>query len=336
MNQQIDEGNNLSFLLPVIYFFKNAADLSNSGKLVKLHKTNYFRNIYILGELKKISLECVKYKIEPPVLLKGSAYIFKLYSDDFGYRILSDIDLVVFDDWHKEKILKIIGDLGYGRGSKYEETYTNGKIKIDIHSELINSNRIGWRRGLFSNMNLKKNSVKKEIDGVQYNFLSDNADFIYCLFHNAVHHGFKNIKWILDAFAFIKKKLVNPDEIFAEIQSLNLIDEFRFVLSCMDYNLPLDLEWKNKFQIPYKKKIIVRLFSANVLEINYCQYAFNYYLMKKNERLGYVMTLLFPSKKILELKYSGKNILAAYAAHFIEIIKSAGKFCFVFSNASGK
>ena len=336
LNQKISEKHNLPFVLPIIYFFKDANQLIKSDELTILHKKNYVRNIYILGELKKISFECVKQKIEPPVLLKGSAYIFKLYNDDFGYRILSDIDLLVFDDDHKKKFLKLLEYLGYGSGSKYEETFTNGKIKIDIHTELINSNRISWRRGLFSKLELNRSVVKKEIDGVSYNFLTDGIDFIYCLFHNAIHHGFKNRKWIIDAYAFIKKKLVNPDEIFIEVQSLNLLDEFRFVLSCMNYNLPLDSVWKCKFQIPYKEKIISRLFSANVTEINYYQYAFNYYLMKKNQRIKYVLTLLFPGKNILELKYPGKNIFEAYTAHFIEIIKSAGKGCFVFSNSSGK
>ncbi len=320
----LTDKNIIHNILCLIFFCKNTNILNFSKELYDLHKDNLLRNLYIIGELKKISKKCNEFNIENPVLLKGASYLFKLYNADYGYRILSDIDLLALNQHHKTELIKILKTIGYGFGSKYQETLTNGIIKIDIHDELLNSNRIEWRKSLFSNITINKHILSKCYENQYFNFLTDDIDFIYCLFHSAIHHGFNNIKWSVDAYLFIEMNLVKPDSIFKTIESLNLINEFRFILTCFNIDFKLSEDWIKIFNLPYKNKIVSKLKSAKTNKIKYSQYIFNFLLMKKKERLKYIVFLIFPSKKILKLKYSeNDNILNLYLKHLIEIIKSA-------------
>lgn len=275
-----------------------------------LYKQNALRNIYIISELKKIYAECKEKNVCPPVLLKGSSYLFKIYQNSIGARYLSDIDILVKNEKHKNQIVDILKNNDYFFGSEYSETMEKNNIKIDIHTELLNSKRILWRRNIL-NINYDKDICRYG----DFFHLEDNFDFIYSIFHLAAHHGFLGFKNFIDVFLMLQNPKINLSEIYMIAEEKKILNQLRFILSYLNMIIKLEKEWIIKFKLPYKIKFVNFIFNLSILKNR--QYPVNFFLIKHGH-LKFIYNILFPSKNILSLKYK-KN--ASYLINYINYIK---------------
>jgi len=313
-----DNTHNLSDadIVSLAYFFKTNK-LFTETPIYPKYKSNLMRNLYIIGELKKIYELCSKRNIEPPILLKGCAYIFKLYEDDCGYRFLSDIDIYEQDSIRHGKIIEILYHAGYVKGSQYIETFEKNNIKIDIHSDLLNSNRVRWRKKFFNTENLEIDTYEK--DG--FKVLNNNIDFIYCLLHSAVHHGFTGFKWLLDAHLFLSQKLVSAESILKKSILLSVAEPIRFCLTFYNQFFSLSDEWIKTFQLPYKLKAVHKIINAENREN--LQYYINFIFSKNSDKPGLLFNLFFPERKALQIRYNKNSSMASlYFEHYKKIMRS--------------
>lgn len=256
-NAQLNEED-----IVLLSFFFDKNNLFTSSKYYTKYKLNLMRNLYILNEIKNIYSQCIAEKTEVPAILKGGAYLYKIYSDSYGCRYINDIDLLAFTPEHRNRLEKILFSCGYVKGSDYIETYEKNNIKIDLHTELLNSNRIRWRKNFFKIQNLRDEMIEK--DG--FLTLNNDTDFIYCLLHSAIHHGFQGFKWLVDSTLFIKKKLVYPEPIYLKTEKYHVTDQIRFCLTFADNFFSLSEEWKKTFSLPYKKKLILKMIDSKSSE----------------------------------------------------------------------
>ena len=115
--------------------------------LEEIHTINFNRNHSIYNQAQEISKLLQSNTIEP-IFLKGVALLTSLHFDDFGYRMIGDIDVLVNSNQAQEtfEILKTAGYIE-GKGFNYKvHNYRHltrlihpEKIgAIEIHTDLLN------------------------------------------------------------------------------------------------------------------------------------------------------------------------------------------------------
>ncbi len=298
------------------HFFKDIDIIKKKTLLSQQLKKNILRNMYIENELKTIYSACAAAEIAPPVLLKGAAYMFSIYKSEPGFRFLSDIDVLIKNSEHLVDFSNLLNKLGYFRGSKYHETFEKNNIKIDVHTSLLNSNRISWRKNFFAINNLYQIAEKKN----NFLVLPENIDFLYCLLHSAIHHGFNGFKWLADCKLFIENSKLQPLNIYDTAIKYNVCNQIKFCLTVYSQFFLLPEKWIEIFQIPYKNFIAKKIIARN--SYKYQQYFVNFLFCPLMYKPGLIFNLFFPSRKILELRYPfSSNIFFLYKKHFAEILK---------------
>jgi len=302
-------------ILALLFFFDNRREILNQLPLLKkYYNLTLFRNLYIYSELRKIYADCRAANILPPILLKGAAFLVKLYAADFGVRHLNDIDILVLDEAQYNAVIDILLKNGYRNTTNYKETFIKNNIKIDVHTEFINSIRISAREKIwkFDNKKIQYYSIN------DFLVLEDNLDFIYTLLHSILHHNINQIKWLVDLKLLLIKKNISSDNVFELAKSFDLITALRLGLTAYSFYFDLDNNWIIKFKLYYKKRIVAYILNSNEL---YAKYLFNLLLLRWHDKIKLLFTLIFPNIAILKQRYKkDTNIISLYFKHFYFIL----------------
>ncbi|MBI5376619.1 MAG: nucleotidyltransferase family protein [Candidatus Schekmanbacteria bacterium] len=137
------------------------------------------------------------------ILLGGGGFLGTLY-ENMGLRYVGDIDILIHKD-RFEDARKTLGSLGFTQFKKYRGVMKSGSITIDIHTDIIDSERISSRKNIYSfNPELFWSDCipHPEVDGAFV--LSPSDSLLYSAFH-CFKHSFSRIIWSIDTAEIIRK-----------------------------------------------------------------------------------------------------------------------------------
>ena len=144
--------------------------------------------------------------------LQGLSLITTLYPDP-GLRQLGDVDLMV-KPGHEKQLEAILWQAGYrATDPVYPDLLSKGEILIDIHTHLLNLDRIKNRRYIFpkdlSPMWERAIPFFQESDA----FLRpDPRDNLIALAAHILKHGYSRLIWLVDIHEWIIKWARTPED----------------------------------------------------------------------------------------------------------------------------
>lgn len=210
-----------------------------------IYLQNKFLNIQKLEDLKELIKEF------PEILiLKGCDLVLNYYNDP-GAREFEDVDILIEPASVKsiEKYLLCSGYKSYIRSEKLNSfEYYRGITKFHIHTKLENAL---YPQPHFKELDKNyRNYLKIScIDGLKYNRLEENFNFIYILMHTLKHNFDKSIR-IIDIIKM--SRTVQWGKVYAiakELKCINLVIftlRYLFTQTKSDININT-LIFKNDF-----------------------------------------------------------------------------------------
>ena len=152
----------------------------------------------IEAEARVLSMNFKEAKI-PVIALQGLS-ILNVYGDR-GLRPLSDLDLMVRED-QKDRLKALLAEAGYRNlVTAYPDILHKDGISIDIHTHILNLDRIRNRRYLFPEdltpMWERATPLFKESDGL---LVLDSYDNFIALAAHALKHSYSRMIWLSDLY----------------------------------------------------------------------------------------------------------------------------------------
>jgi hypothetical protein len=153
-------------------------------------------NLRLLRALRQVLSQANQKGIAVAVL-QGMGLLNDPY-EDIGLRPMTDIDLWVSRKDY-EKIVQILGALGYERDAVYPSTFKRGSVLFDIHTHILWADRIRARKLLLgkSEEHLIKEVRAIEIDGEKALCMSPYDQVLYLSLH-AFKHRVERLIWLVD------------------------------------------------------------------------------------------------------------------------------------------
>lgn len=137
------------------------------------------------------------------VLVLPGASLLPLYPDP-GCRPMDDVDLLVRDD-QLDAAGSLFRDQGFDQSRRHEGLYTRDGLTIDVHTDLVNGNRIRARYGSVS-MDMDEVWQRAEVQqgtDVEARTLSAADALLYTALH-ALRHSFRRLTWFIDLHLLIQ------------------------------------------------------------------------------------------------------------------------------------
>lgn len=150
----------------------------------------------IIHEMRGLSERIEKTEIRV-VGLKGLS-LLSVYRDP-GIRFMSDVDLMV-KQRHKEQFKSLLLECGYQcLLSEYPDALYNNSIKIDLHTHILNLDRIRSRRYIFpEDLAAMWEKAIPLFDHSDALFVLDPYDNFIALAAHALKHSYSRIIWLAD------------------------------------------------------------------------------------------------------------------------------------------
>jgi len=144
------------------------------------------------------------------VALQGLS-LLSVYGDP-GLRLLGDIDLMVRPK-QKENIKRILREAGYHNSmALYPNIFFKNSFCIDIHTHVLNLERIKSRRQIFpSDLNAMWDMAVPLFDQAGHLFILDPYDNIIALAAHALKHGYSRLIWLVDIYESLLMLRNNTD-----------------------------------------------------------------------------------------------------------------------------
>ena len=138
------------------------------------------------------------------VVLQGMGLLNEPY-EDIGLRPMTDIDLWVSKKDY-EKIVQILGTLGYERDAVYPSTFKQGATILDLHTHILWADRIRARQLLLgkSEEHLIREVRAIEIDGEKALCLRPYDQVLYLSLH-AFKHRAGRLIWLVDVKRILER-----------------------------------------------------------------------------------------------------------------------------------
>jgi hypothetical protein len=195
----------------LLYYHLKRLDLLSSlpQPFTKQIENDYHRNkIYgyaVEAEAGALSLNLEEAGIS--VLALQGLSILNIYGD-YGLRPLSDIDLMV-KGGQKERLKALLMKAGYRNLiAVYPDILHKDGISIDIHTHILNVDRIRSRRYLFPEdltlMWEKASTLFKNSNGL---LVLDPYDSFIALAAHALKHSYSRMIWLSDLYEFLLRLL---------------------------------------------------------------------------------------------------------------------------------
>ena len=154
------------------------------------------QNYAALVELGRLLVEMADEDVGQVAVMPGASLI-PLYPD-LGCRPMDDVDLLV-PAADIDAVVRLLESRGFRRPSRHPELFARGPLVVDLHTDLVNSSRIGARRdaGWMNPGEVWDRCIDTDLEGVRVRALCPEDAFLYTAVH-AVKHSFQRLNWILD------------------------------------------------------------------------------------------------------------------------------------------
>ncbi|MCD4717740.1 MAG: nucleotidyltransferase family protein [Desulfobacterales bacterium] len=193
-----------------VYYHMNRLGLLNSlpksvlPKLEESYARTRKRTLAILKEAEVLSTRLEKARI-PVIALQGLPLIKTLYQDP-GLRQLGDMDLMV-KPGDKDRLKELLCQAGFlSPYPNYPDLLFKSDVLIDIHTHVLNLDRIKSRRYLFPEnlvpMWEKAIPLFDQADGL---LILDPCDNFIALAAHALKHSYSRLIWLVDLHEFFIK-----------------------------------------------------------------------------------------------------------------------------------
>ncbi len=204
-------------------------------KLESAYYTISARNIFLYLKLKEILSRFKQAEIET-IVLKGIALIHNVYQN-LSLRPMYDIDILI----HKHDFRSAEAELekmGYLGCVGYPENFYKEGVRLDLHTELLNTNRI-ITRAKSHRIDLEKiwrNSQAIKIEEVETRILSLEDALIQLCLHLVFHHGFCGLMWYFDIIKLIQTSRENLDwnKFIFDVRENKINKPVYYALSCVN------------------------------------------------------------------------------------------------------
>ena len=285
-----------------------------------------------VSEIKNLSVKPAKVRI-PVIALQGLSAI-NLYNDP-GLRPLGDVDLMV-DPSHKEMLKGLFLEAGYRPPITYPYLLHKNGMWIDIHTHILNLDRIQARRYLFpedlASMWNKAVPFFDDSDGV---LRLDPLDNFVALAAHALKHSYSRTIWLVDLHESLLKLTGSSDDWEDMVKRVKFWRQEKVVLYALilmqrifDLQVPAWVEQKlGIHRLSALEKYLLRLkqkgFSSGLL----CQVLWLATIKKTGDKLKFIWETAFPQTEIMaqiRQDHSWDNTRSSYAKRIAEIMILAG------------
>jgi len=168
------------------------------------------------------------------LVLQGMDLLNEPY-EDVGLRPMTDIDLWVSKKDY-EKMVQILGTLGYERDAVYPSTFKQGATILDIHTHILWADRIRARKLLLgkSEEHLIKEVRTIEIEGEKALCLSPYDQVLYLSLH-AFKHRADRLIWLVDVKRILERwKAADWERLVRRAEDLGKQRTLMYVLFLLD------------------------------------------------------------------------------------------------------
>ncbi|MBW1701578.1 MAG: nucleotidyltransferase family protein [Deltaproteobacteria bacterium] len=294
--------------------------------LEKVYNKTVFHNLRILRFLNDLG-QILKKENIPVIILQGAALLMSVY-DDPGVRPMEDIDLMVRPD-HRRRLQRIFQEMGFSSDSIYPDTYRKGIIYIDIHVDILSSERIHARKWV---MNTGPediwNSALPLMDKSIPLYRLTPFDNLIALSNHLLKHNLERLKWFMDIREII-------------LAESGTFDWDRFVFRCRESGSDrcvlyilllarrlLGLEVPEiifdsfgRKRLSSIEKTILRLRLKNKDVGRLFQVLWLFQINKKSEQFRFIIENIFPRKEIMnQIFVSSPRVPPSYTLRFFNIL----------------
>lgn len=213
----------------------------------------------ILEEANRLSARFKEARIKV-VALQGLS-LLSVYGD-LGLRLLGDIDLMVRPK-QKEYLKRLLLEDGYHNSmALYPNIFFKNIFCIDIHTHVLNLERIKSRRQIFpSDLTAMWDMVVPLFDQTGHLFILDPYDNLIALSAHALKHGYSRLIWLADIHESLLKLRNTEGWDKVIIERAQLWRQEKILLYSM-----LLVEYIFGIRIPFELKKGLGLNSLNIME----------------------------------------------------------------------
>ena len=275
----------------------------------------------IVAEAKALSRICEDAGISV-VALQGLS-LLSIYGD-LGLRALSDVDLMV-KQGYKESLKTLLLDSGYRAPLvAYPDLFFKDGIQLDIHTHVLNLDRIGARSYLFpedlTRMWERAIPFSDQSDGL---LLLDPYDNFIALAAHALKHSYSRLIWLADLHEFLIKWTKNNNGWKKVIERSRFWQQDKVVLYALIFmerifglrppfwvKSELDIQQLSTFE-RHLIRLKVRGFSSNELCIGL--WLFN--LKGAGKKMEFIKETLFPKDEVMAQIFPSDSRRARISAY---------------------
>jgi hypothetical protein len=277
-------------------------DLPYATRARALHH-NFARNGAYLTELSMLR-EALGARGLQVIVLKGAALIERVYGGHLGLRPLSDVDLLI-----KASDLPFIDQAlrqrGFHPDSPSSMFYTNGPLAFDLHTSLINEERVR-RKGLAFSFDAEaiwqEASPLSDRDSTLL-VLAAPPQFLHVVIH-ALKHSFSRLMWLVD-LGLIARRVEWP-ELVDRARAAAALRPLAYGVCLLEALLRVDVAPSIRAALP-KLNRIERLFVSSVVRRSstetFGDLTVAFSIPGTTGKLSYLAELCFPRRAVLGRHY---------------------------------
>ncbi|QTA79472.1 Nucleotidyltransferase domain-containing protein [Desulfonema limicola] len=283
---------------------------SDFSTLENIYQYTGINSLAIMAKAYEISYISANAQIKTAVLQGLS--VIRLYKAP-GLRPMGDLDLLV-SPFDKEKFISCLSSAGYKAVYAYPDLLTKHGILIDIHTHILNLDRIETRKYVFPKdlTPMLENSIP--FFNHHKGLLCLNPyDNLTALCAHALKHSYSRIIWLTDIYELLLvlcKKDHNAWELL--VKRAGLWHQEKIVLYALilvenlfDFNIPFKV--KNDLginNISFIEKFILNLVLKGFVSNEICIILWVCNIQGINRKLRFIMENIFPGKNIMEQIFS--------------------------------
>lgn len=264
------------------------------------------RTLAILNEAKVLSSGLEQARV-PVIALQGLSLINTLYLDP-GLRQLGDIDLMIKPD-DKKRFKKLLCHEGYRSPYRtYPDLLFKSDILIDIHTHVLNLERIKSRRYLFPEdlnpMWEKATPLFNQPNGL---LTLDPYDNFIALTAHALKHSYSRLIWIADLHECLLKLSNSTNKWKALVERAQFWHQERVVLYALilvekifDLKIPFSVKYDlGIHKLGILEKHLLRLRLRGLLSDELCIVLWLCNVKGLGKKLEFIKETIFPKDEIM-------------------------------------
>lgn len=278
----------------------------------------YFQIMQVLGELDRAlqgrNILCMVWK---------GAALADMYPAP-GLRPMDDIDLLILPK-DRELFADLLRELGFAPLPHYPSLWRRGTIILDVHEDVLHSDRIAGRKKAFSLTAADLAKDRRRMKAFAHLSTPSPDDALICLAVHAMKHGFSREICILDALCLMNRypEILSPREDF-----IRRIPEAGALLLLF---ISLIRTWLGADCREYRGRGLLRLVQQSGARGRPLPHMGEVmiFLMTDSfrDRLAFLLESLFPSPETMRQIFpEGHSLLFTYPRRFLRLAKMARDF----------